>query len=101
MLSISFDADREWWVSGAIFERLFDSALKAGELPQELAEWRHIADANGGLDLSLIEQPAAGALSGGLRRAAQHELARFGDADPATPDGGYASALRRLLDLLT
>jgi hypothetical protein len=49
MLSICFADEHEWWVSGRVFERLFLSALEHGQLAPELEEWRHVADANGGL----------------------------------------------------
>lgn len=99
MLSIRFDADREWWVSGEIFECLFRSALDAGELPASAEEWMHIAGANGGLDLSAIDPETASSLVNGLRRAAQRELTRYSHAaDQAIGDAGFARALRRLVD---
>jgi hypothetical protein len=52
MLSIRFDEDHEWWVSGRVFERLFLSAREHGHLAPSLEEWRHIADANGGFSFT-------------------------------------------------
>ena len=74
MLSIRFDIDREWWVSGAIFERLFDGALAHGRLLPALHELRHVAEANGGLALADIDAADAHALKVGLCSEAQCEL---------------------------
>lgn len=81
MLSICFTEDRkhEWWVSGRVFERLFLSALEHGHLAPSLEEWRHVADANGGLSFGEDEQDVARELMAGLRAAAIAELARLGE----------------------
>jgi hypothetical protein len=53
MLSILFDSKTERWVSGGIFQRLVEAALRGGTMPPHLEEWRYIAEANGGMTLSL------------------------------------------------
>jgi hypothetical protein len=98
MLSIKFDTQSEWWVPGKTFERLFRSAIGAGDLPASLEEWMHIADANGGLDLSVVEPAVSGALVNGLRKAATRDVARYGDEPITTEEGDYALALRKFLD---
>jgi hypothetical protein len=96
MLSIHFDTDHEWWVSGRVFERLFLSALEHGQLAPSLEEWRHVADANGGLSFSRLEQDVARELLAGLRAAAIAELARLGEVDLHTQDGTYKVSLEKL-----
>jgi hypothetical protein len=100
MLSIRFGQDREWWVSGRIFERLFLSALEHGQLAPSLEDWRHVADANGGFSLAHLEPGVSRALTEGLRAAAMAELARLGAVDLQTTDGGYKTALERLLKVI-
>jgi hypothetical protein len=97
MLSIRFDTDHEWWVSGRVFERLFLSALEHGQLAPSLEEWRHVADANGGFSLARLEPAVARDLIAGLRAAASAELARLGDVDLRTEDGTYKVSLEKLL----
>jgi len=97
MLSIRFDNDHEWWVSGTVFERLFSSALEHGQLAPSLEEWRHVAAANGGLSFSDDERGVARELMIGLRAAAGAELARLGDVDLRTEDGTYKVSLEKLL----
>ena len=97
MLSIRFDQDHEWWVSGRVFERLFLSALEHGHLAPSLEEWRHVADANGGFSLARLEPAVARDLVTGLRAAANAELARLGDVDLHTQDGTYKVSLEKLL----
>jgi len=97
MLSIRFDTDREWWVSGRVFERLFLSALEHGQLAPSLEEWRHVADANGGFSLARLEPAVARDLTAGLRAAASAELARLGEVDLRTEDGTYKVSLEKLL----
>lgn len=97
MLSIRFDTDHEWWVSGRVFERLFLSALKHGQLAPSLEEWRHVADANGGFSLARLEPGVARDLITGLRAAASAELARLGEVDLHTEDGTYKVSLEKLL----
>jgi hypothetical protein len=98
MLSIRFDAHHEWWVSGKVFERLFQSALDSGRMSPALEEWRHVTDANGGLDLSMLEPSEAKALVTALRDTAERDLARLGDIDPASEDGTYKASLQKLLE---
>jgi len=97
MLSIRFDKEHEWWVSGRVFERLFLSALEHGELASSLEDWRHVADANGGFSLARLEPAIAHDLTAGLRAAASAELARLGDVDLRTEDGTYKVSLEKLL----
>jgi hypothetical protein len=97
MLSIRFDNDHEWWVSGGVFERLFLSALEHGQLAPSLEEWRHVADANGGFSLARLEPAVARDLTAGLRAAASAELARLGNVDLRTEDGSYKVSLEKLL----
>lgn len=97
MLSIRFDTEREWWVSGRVFERLFLSAVEHGQLAPSLEEWRHVADANGGLSFDRVEQGVAAELMVGLRAEARAELARLGNVDLQTEDGTYKVSLEKLL----
>ena len=97
MLSIRFDTDHEWWVSGRVFERLFLSALEHGQLSPSLEEWRHVADANGGFSFGEDEQDVARDLMTGLRAAAIAELSRLGNVDLHTQDGTYKVSLEKLL----
>jgi hypothetical protein len=96
MLAISLAEDHLWWVQGGLFERLVDAALADGA-PAELDTWRNVACANGGLDLTRMRPEQAQWLRTVLRTAAQREIARLGEPDPSTRDGGYVVALRRLL----
>jgi hypothetical protein len=93
----SFDTDHEWWVSGRVFERLFLSALEHGQLAPSLEEWRHVADANGGISFGEDEQDVARELMAGLRAAAIAELSRLGEVDLRTEDGTYKVSLEKLL----
>jgi hypothetical protein len=99
MLSIRFDKDHEWWVSGRVFERLFLSALEHGHLAPSLEDWRHVADANGGISLARLQPAIARDLMAGLRAAASAELARLEDVDLQTEDGTYKVSLEKLLAL--
>jgi hypothetical protein len=100
MLSIRFDKDHEWWVSGRVFERLFLSALEHGHLAPSLEEWRHVADANGGFSLARLDPAVARDLKTGLRAAAIAELERLGEVDLRTADGTYKVSLEKLLALV-
>jgi hypothetical protein len=99
MLSIRFRPENEWWVSGKIFDRLFQAALDSGTIPPDLEHWRHVADANGGFDLSGLEPGDADQLTAGLRRTAERELARLGNVNPASESGAYRCSLLALLDV--
>jgi hypothetical protein len=92
-----FDKDREWWVSGRVFERLFLSALEQGHLAPSLEEWRHVADANGGFSVARLAPEVARDLTVGLRAAARAGLARLGDVDLHTQDGTYKVSLEKFL----
>ncbi len=97
MLSILFDGDHEWWVSGRVFERLFLSALQHGQLALSLEKWRHVTAANGGLCFSDDEQDVARELKAGLRAAASAGLSRLGAVDLRTEDTTYKVSLEKLL----
>lgn len=97
MLSIQFDRDHEWWAPGAVVERLFESALADGQLAPAMAEWREVADANGGLSFPELEPDVADELRAGLRAAATAELARLGHAAPNSEDATYRASLEKLL----
>lgn len=97
MLSISFCPDREWWVSGVVFDKLFQSALDNGDIPPALEYYRHVADANGGLDISSIEPSDADGLEAGLRRSAERELTRLGEGSTTSDADAYRVSLRKLL----
>lgn len=99
MLSIRFNLKHEWWVSGTTFDRLFQSALDSGKMPSRLEHWRHIADANGGLELSTMEQSEANELVTALRSTAESELNRLKNADPTSEDGSYCVSLIKLLEV--
>jgi hypothetical protein len=100
MLSIRFDSQTEWWVSGGLFERLVEAARQDGAMPPHLEEWRHIAAANGGMDLSRFPAVAACEFIAALRSTAEREVQRLRDASATTPDGSYRIGLQRLLTLL-
>ena len=99
MLSIRFDSKREWWVSGRAFARLFQTALRDGVMPANLEDWFHAAEANGGLDVSEIDQSEAGALVAALYSTAEREVEQLRNADQATEDGSYRISLQKLLAL--
>ena len=97
MLSIRFDNEHEWWVPGDVFERLFQSALDHGQLAPHLEEWRHVADANGGISLKDVDPDVARALTTGLRAAATTELAGLEQTRQDTKDRTYMTSLEKLL----
>jgi hypothetical protein len=102
MLSICFTEDpaHEWWVSGKVFDRLFASALKRGDVAPSLQDWQYVAAANGGLSFSEDERGVARELMTGLGAAARAELVRLGDVDILSEDGTYKVSLEKLLALL-
>lgn len=97
MLSIMFAENREWWVSGPVFERLFDAAMNEGFMPERLERWRHETDANGGIYLPDRPADDARTFIGALSRAARSELKKFADVDLDTQDGTYVVSLQKLL----
>jgi SH3-like domain-containing protein len=99
MLSIRFKPGKEWWVSGKIFDQLFHAALDIGNIPREFEYWRHIADANGGFDLSGMEPADADRLTIGLRWTAEHELAQLGEVHPTSKAASYRSGLLAFLEI--
>lgn len=99
MLSIRFSSDREWWVSGQVFARLFQTALRSGIMPAGLEEWFHVAEANGGLDLSQIPTAEARELVAALQSTAEREVQFFQDSALATEDSSYRISLQKLLAL--
>ena len=100
MLSIRFNGDHEWWVSGKIFDRLFQSALDNGMSPN-LEHWRDVANANGGFSVTRMERSQADELVTALRSAAERDLTQLGAADPATEDGSYCIGLLKLLEAMS
>jgi hypothetical protein len=99
MISIQFRPDSDWWVSGKVLDRLFEAALHSGIMPPRLAKWHEVADANGGLDLSLIDPSDAKDLANALKLTAEGELSRLRDAEPASDDGSYRASLTKLLEV--
>ena len=101
MLSIRFDGEREWWVSGRVFERLYLAALDSGSMPARLEHWRHVADANGGLTVSDLPRSEADELTAALRVTAERELEGLAE-DGADPfDTTYRVSLAKLLKVLS
>ena len=99
MLSIRFNLEHDWWVSGKTFDRLFQSALDSGKMLPNLERWRHVANANGGLDLSIMEPSETDELVTALRYTAERELGHLGNIDLASEDGSYRIDLLKLLDV--
>jgi hypothetical protein len=101
MLSIRFGAEREWWVSGAVFDRLLQAALDSGDLPSDLEDWRHFVDANGGFNVERMEPSDANRLKTALRSTAAREFALLEnrDSDPAAET--YRTSLLKLLQALS
>jgi hypothetical protein len=99
MLSIRFAPDKEWWVSGKVFERLFQAALERGKMPAKLERWQHVADANGGFDVSSIERSEAEQLTAALRSTAEAELDLVRTASLNSEDGTYRVSLLKLLQI--
>jgi hypothetical protein len=99
MLSIRFDSNNEWWVSGRVLTRVFETSLNDGTMPKRLEEWLHVADANGGLDLSQIGPNDAAELKTALYSTAEREVQRLRAARPTTEDGSYRISLEKLLAL--
>ena len=99
MLSIRFDSRNEWWVSGGAFTRLFQAAQKDGLMAKDLEQWLHVADANGGLDVSQIAPAEAVRLATALRSTAEREVQRLRDLTPTSDDGSYRASLQKLLAL--
>jgi hypothetical protein len=99
MLSIRFDSKTEWWVSGTTFARLFETALRDGIMPAQLESWLHVADANGGLDISQLPLDEASELVTALRSTAEREVQRLWRTGATTPDGSYRLSLQKLLEL--
>lgn len=99
MLSIRFDDNTEWWVSGQCFQRLFQSALDLAVLPSDLAHLRDVAEANGGLEVSLLDVGERQALTQALWQAARFDLQRLRPVDLLSDDGSYQISLQKLLNL--
>ena len=68
-------------------------------MPHDLEKWRHVADANGWLDLTTMKPSEAGTLVTALRYTAERELPRLADTDPASEDGSYRIGLLKLLEV--
>lgn len=99
MLSIRFDAKREWWVSGMVFDRIFNAAKGHGELTPRMDHWRNVANANGGLSLSSIPFSDAHELIQVIRHTAERDLAGLGAVESRSADESYRAALEKLLAL--
>lgn len=100
MLSIRFTDQAEWWVSGETFDRLFQAGLKAGAIAPELEFWRHAANANGGLSLSLLEPSESNELARCLYETAKSELLRVEGKNAKPEDKAYKEGLMKLLGAL-
>jgi hypothetical protein len=99
MLSIRFSPEREWWTSGKIFDRLFQSGLDSAKIPPHLEHWRHVAHANGGFGFSGMEETEADQLTSALRDTAERELARLENVSPDSEAGAYRCSLLKLLEV--
>ena len=98
MLSIRFGPEKEWWVSGKVFDRLFQFALDSGRIPPKAEVWRHIADANGGFGFKSMDWFEADQLRTGLREAAEHQLAGLENVSDESEAGTYRQSLLKLLE---
>ncbi|GAB0104777.1 hypothetical protein JMUB6875_37520 [Nocardia sp. JMUB6875] len=97
MLSVRFGSEAEWWVSGAVFDRLFDAAVEYGVMPDDLADWRYVVDANGGMDVDEEQPQDAIRFRGALLESARLEL----DSVERTEDNrSYVTSLEKLVSLL-
>jgi hypothetical protein len=65
-----------------------------------LEQWRHVADANGGFDLSSMAPMEADQLVTALRRTAERELLRVGSVSPNSEADAYRLGLTQLLKSL-
>ena len=99
MLSIRVAEGREWWVSGTILDRLFHAAIGDSAKPTELENWWHVINANGGLDLSLLDASDAGELLRVLFETADRESALLSEESLALESKAYRAGLARLLEL--
>jgi hypothetical protein len=98
MLSIRFN-DKEWWVSGKHFDRLFHAAFKDGA-PAAMEYFSEVANANGGIDFSIVEdRNNVRLLIDSLASCAKREIAEIGDVSPSTEDGSYRNALIKFLKI--
>jgi hypothetical protein len=97
MLSIVFKPKGEWWVSSAVFDRLFQSALDHGEIAPAMGHWHDIVTANGGFDLSDAPVSEAEQLTLGLHRTAERELVLLREVTPQSEEGTYRASLLKLL----
>ncbi|MFI6171159.1 hypothetical protein ACIBCN_30570 [Nocardia sp. NPDC051052] len=100
MLSIRFDGDREWWVSGEIFDRLFAEGLRRGLIRPGLAAVQHVANANGGLDVGLLDAKQGAELTTAIRSAAHQEATRLGSMALDADDQSYLAGIARLLEVI-
>ena len=100
MLSIRFGVAREWWVPGAVFDRLFQSALDRGEMPHSLKHWHDVAEANGGFDVIRMKPEEADPFTTALREAAAREIVSAPFRSPVLDMDTYRASLKKLLNLL-
>ena len=98
MLTIQFNSKNEWWTSGKTFDRLFQAATDSGIIRPELEYWHHVANANGGFDLTNEEPSEADELLKALRDTAENELLKLKGVMPASEDESYRISLLKLLD---
>lgn|SRR5580704_13725428 len=98
MLSIRFSGENEWWVSGKVFDKLFQAAIDSGRLPLTMQHWRYVATANGGFSFSAMDLSEANELSKALRETAKDELARLEDVNEESETGTYRKSLVKLLE---
>ena len=64
-----------------------------------MAQWRHVADANGGFDVSAMDSNDASQRVSSLNAAAKSELCRLGNVALASEAGTYRMSLVKLLEL--
>jgi hypothetical protein len=97
---IVFGPEREWWVPGRVWYRLFQ-AIEGAPAPDDILHSFRLTNANNGIDLNEdLEPELRHAFVATMRQAAQREIAVVGDVHPEDgEDGMYRSALSKLLQL--
>jgi hypothetical protein len=103
MQLITFGPDREWWVPGRVWDRLFSAVEEqSSSTPEEVMYWFRVTDANNGIDLDEDLEPGLrGPFVTTLGRVAEREHALVAEIDVNDgEDGMYRSALERLLELI-
>ncbi|MFD7846105.1 hypothetical protein ACFV4K_24570 [Nocardia sp. NPDC059764] len=97
MLSVRFGSENEWWVSGSVFDRLFDAAIGYELMPGDLEDWRYVVDANGGMDVNKEKPQDAGRFKAALLESAQREL---NSVERTQDNWTYTTSLEKLVKLL-